>query len=150
MYIFVKQGMMFATVMHEKIVILHYVEEKLAMKAALTEETEELGMRLALEKTILLAKVIGNFQFNPTNKQKETEFIALLFKGLRESCMDGHTLRDRSNDLNENIKLLYKVARIFQESDSSKYPPLFPSIDMELSTKALRAVDQEMKANLYD
>lgn len=119
----------------------YYLEETGKKTKDVGLRHEDIGLHLALEKTILMAKIIENLQsLTVTSANPQHDFVLNMVQFINDACEDEATKRKSFQNFKDNIRFLFHVAKKFGGKSSSNIPALMLDIDMEQSELVLEAV----------
>lgn len=103
----------------------------------MSKRARERGLRFALERTILLAKMLGNLQMQ--SEEGGEDFVATMAQFAKSSS----PAECSGNNFARNVKYLFSVASQFGVQNSANYPGFMTEIDLELAEQVLNALKRK-------
>lgn len=100
----------------------------------MSKRARERGLRFALERTILLAKMLGNLQMQ--DEGHEEDFVATMAQFAKSSS----PAQCSGNNFARNVKYLFSIASQFGMRNASKYPELMSDIELDLAEQVLKGL----------
>jgi hypothetical protein len=100
----------------------------------MSKRARERGLRFALERTILLAKMLGNLQMR--DEGHEEDFVATMAQFAKSSS----PAQCSGNNFARNVKYLFSIASQFGMRNASKYPELMSDVELDLAEQVLKGL----------